>query len=163
MDLLDMVPMLKRHINQYITDSQTDSILAGYIADGIYALDWRWNRDYVVVNTTPNTYSVSPDIAAKDLRPVILMASLIFKMGNLDLARFSDGDFAYDPAQGKYNPINLDLMELDKVLPSVTSRPLVQAASHPMRGFENGYNPESYSWLTALGVLGAINGPPGTI
>lgn len=164
MNLLDMVPAFKRHVRQYVSADDTDSTLAAYVADSIYALDWRWGRTYLVTVNQPNSYSVTPDLAIKDYRPIIVMASLIYKMGNLDLARFTDGDFVYSPSEGKYNPIALDIAELDKLLPSVPSRPLAQAKSQPMRGFENAYNPESYSWLNALGVIGAIgSGPLGTI
>lgn len=163
MNLLDMVPAFKRHVRQYVSADDTDSTLAAYIADSVYALDWRWTRTYIVTVNQPNSYSVTPDLVAKDFRPIILMASLIYKMGNLDLAHWSDGDFAYSPQQGRFNPITLDIQELDKLIPNVPSRPLAQAKSQSLRGFENIYNPESAMWANALGLIGALNGPLGTV
>lgn len=151
--MLDIVPSFTRHLKQYIKEEDTDSNLAAYLADGIEALDWRWGRDYVITVTQPNTYNVTPDVAMKDKRPVILMASIIYKMGNVELAGFTDGDFAYNPQQGRNNPLATDIAELGLLVP--VGKRLGLAASAPLRGFSNGYNPESYSWLTSIGVLGA--------
>lgn len=153
MNLLDLVPAFRRQLNQYVNSSHTDSTLAAYLADAVDALNWRWVRLYVVDHTPPNTYLVNIDITAKDRRPVILMGSIIYKGAYVDLAKFSDGDFAYDPAQGRFNPIAMDLNELDKILPS-TPR-LFAASTTPLRGFSNGFNPESYSWLSAM-VIPAV-------
>lgn len=155
MNLLDLVPSLKRHLNQYVREQDTDSILAGYLADAIDALNWRWERTYVVTNTVPNTYEVAPDVVVKDKRPIILMASIIYKAGNLDLGSFKDGDFAYDPQQGRNNPFTSDINELDKLLPT-GSHKLGLAKTAALRGFQNGYNPESYTFLISLGVMGEI-------
>jgi len=154
MNLLDLVPPFKRQLKQYVKGSDTDSTLAAYLADSTEALNWRWTRSYAITFTTPNSYSVSPDVAAKDKRPIILMASIIYKMGNVELAGFRDGDFAYDPQQGRTNPIMQDIAELDKILPRAQ---LAKGKTAAMRGYSNGYNPESYSWLSSAGVFGAIN------
>lgn len=153
MNLLDLVPSFRRQISQYVTENDTDSTLAGYIADGIDALNWRWFRTYVVENPSINTYTVTPIVSDKDRRPVVLMASIIFKGSNVDLAKFRDGDFAYDPQQGKTNPLAVDIAELDKILPQTTR--LFKASTTALRGFSNGFNPESYRWLSYMGVLGA--------
>lgn len=155
MNLLDLVPSFRRHLRQFVSGADTDSNLAAYLADSIDALNWRWSRDYVVTITQPNTYNVSPDVEAKDKRPIILMASIIYKAGNTSLASFKDGDFAYDPQQGRQNPLATDIAELDKLLPLANKR-LGLAASQPLRGFSNAYNPESYLFLRAIGVIGAI-------
>lgn len=152
MNLLELVPSFKRQLRQYIRESDTDSTLAAYIADGVDALNWRWTRTYEVTIIQPNSYTVSPDVTAKDKRPMILMASIIYKTGNIDLASFHDGDFAYDPQQGRQNPLAMDIAELDKILPAATAK-LGLAKSAPLRGFSNAYNPESYSFLVGLGVL----------
>ena len=152
MNVLDLVPPFKRHINQWVVSTHTDSTLAAYLADGIEALSWRWTREYAITYTAPNTYEVSPDIVVKDKRPIILMASIIYKMGNVDLATQRDGDFAYDPQKGRINPIQDDINELDKLVPSGPS--LAKAISSPMRGFSNVLNPESYSWLVGIGAFG---------
>lgn len=153
-NLLDLVPSYKRHLRQWVLDSDTDSMLAAYLADGVEAMSWRWTRDYVVTTITPNTYSVDPDIDMKDKRPIILMASIIYKMGNVDLASFKDGDFAYDPQQGRTNPILSDVAELDKLVPAGIK--LAQAVSSPMRGFSNAFNTESYSWMLGIMIPGAV-------
>lgn len=153
MDLLELVPSFKRQLNQYIKADDTDSKLAAYLADAIDAMNWRWIRTYEVTTISPYTFTVSPTIVSKDRRPIILMASIIYKGSNVDLSRFSDGDFAYDPQQGKNNPLAVDIAELDKLLP--LGARLFKASSSPLRGFSNGYNPESYSWLAILGVAGS--------
>jgi len=153
-NLLELTPAFKRHLKQWVKTQDTDSILAAYLADGIEALAWRWERLYAITVTQPNTYSVSPDIAVRDKRPIILMASIIYKMGNVELAGFRDGDFAYDPQQGRTNPIISDIAELDKMLPLKPT--LAKAVTSPMRGFSNAFNPESYARLVDLGVLGSI-------
>lgn len=157
MNLLELVPSFKRQIRQYIRGEDTDSILAGYLADAIDALNWRWSRTYVVTNTIPNTYIVDTDITPKDIRPVVLMASIIYKVGSLDLASFKDGDFAYDPTGGRNvdSVFATELAELNDLLP-VASKRLGLAASIPLRGFSNVYNPESYSYLLAIGAFGSI-------
>lgn len=155
MNLLDLVPAYKRHLRQYVQAQDTDSNLAAYLADAIDALNWRWSRDYEVTIIQPNTYSVEPEITAKDKRPLILMASIIYKTGNIDLASFKDGDFAYDPQQGRQNPLAMDILELDKLLPLANHR-LGLAKSSPLRGFSNAYNPESYAYLAGIGLFGAI-------
>lgn len=151
MNLLSLVPAFKRHLGQYISDDDTDSQLAAYLADGIEALNFRWSRTYTITHTPPETYEVSPDIVAKDKRPVILMGAIIYKMGNLQLAGFRDQDFAYDPQQGRQNPIQVDVEELARFLPIYR---LAKAVTAPMRGFSNAYNPESYQWLNA--ILGSV-------
>lgn len=150
MNLLDLVPAFRRQLNQYVNSSHTDSTLAAYLADAIDALNWRWVRTYEVDFTPPNSYAVEPTVTAKDKRPIILMASIIYKGAYVDLAKFSDGDFAYDPAQGRFNPLAIDLDELNKILPS-TPR-LFAASTAPLRGFSNGFNPESYHWLSSVVV-----------
>jgi hypothetical protein len=154
-NLLDLVPAFRRQLRQFSQEQDTDSHLAAYLADAIDALNWRWARDYVVTFTSPNTYNVSPDVVAKDKRAIILMGSIIYKSGNTELASFKDGDFAYDPQQGRQNPLAVDISELDKMLPLANKR-LGLASSVPLRGFSNGYNPESYSFLVYSGVVGAI-------
>ncbi len=145
MNLLDMVPPFKRHLKTYIREEDTDSTLAAYLADGVEALAWRWVRDYAISTVAPNSYSVSPDIVIQDKRPIILMASIIYKMGNTSLASFRDGDFAYDPTQGRTNPVALDIAELDKLIPPIPK--LAKGFTAPIRGYANVYNPESYNWI----------------
>jgi len=142
-------------LRQFVSAADTDSNLAAYLADSVDALNWRWLRTYVVTITQPNTYNVSPEIAAKDKRAIILMASIIYKSGTMSLASFKDGDFAYDPQQGRQNPLATDIAELDKMLPLANKR-LGLAHSQPLRGFSNVYNAESYVFLRFLGVIGAI-------
>jgi hypothetical protein len=154
LNLLDIVPPFNRHLKQYRRAADTDSTLAAYLADAIEALNTRWARTYTITTIYPNTYSVTPDIAVKDKRAIILMGSLIYKMGNVNLASFRDGDFAYDPVQGRTNPIALDQAELDKILGSAPR--LATGFTAPIRGFANIYNPESYNYI--LGFYGFNSG-----
>lgn len=151
MNLLDLVPQFKRHLKQYKAAADTDSMLAAYLADAVDALQFRWSRTYAVTFVPPQSYSVSPDIVSKDKRPIILMASIIYKMGNLQLAGFKDQDFAYDPQQGRQNPIQVDIEELARFLPIYR---LARGSTTPLRGYNNVYNPESYNWL--WGGIGSI-------
>jgi hypothetical protein len=146
MNLLDLVPILERHLRQYKKKTDTASALAGYIADGIQALEYRWGRTYTITYVAPATYSVSPDILSADIRPIILMASIIYKMGNYSSVKFSDGDFSYDP-QSKTAPIILDIDELKTILPTKTAGLLATGRTAPMHGFNNIYNKDSYNWM----------------
>lgn len=145
MNLLDLVPAFERQLRQYKSPTDTDSTLAAYLADAIEALNYRWVRTYIIEYTAPNTYHVEPTIAAKDKRPIILQASIIYKMGNLDSIAFRDGDFAWNPSQGRTNPLTLDIAELDRIIPP--SAKLAQAITAPIRGYSNVYNPESYMFI----------------
>lgn len=148
MNVLTLVPSFKRHLNQYKRDDDTDSKLAAYLADGIEALAFRWSRTYGITIIEPETYFVSPDVEPKDKRPIILMASIIYKMGNIHLAGFRDGDFSYDPQQGRQNPIQVDIEELARFLPIYK---LAKARTAPMRGYSGWINPESYAfWLEGI-------------
>jgi hypothetical protein len=145
--MLDLVPALRRHLSNYIETDESDSELAAYLADGVEALAFRWDRSYVITHIPPLTFTVEPTIESKDKRPIILMASIIYKMGNLQLAGFKDGDFSYDPQQGRQNPTQMDIEELARFLPIYR---LAKAKSAPLRGFNNVINPESYQWLALL-------------
>lgn len=140
------MPPFKRHLRQYLQEDDTDSTLAAYLGDGIIALSWRWTRDYAITTIQPNTYLAEPAVVMTDLRPIILMSSIIYKMGNSSLASYRDGDFAFDPVQGRTNPIALDIAELNLVIPP-RKVPLAQAIRAPMRGFNNIYNDETYRFF----------------
>jgi len=152
MNLLDVVPPLERHIRQYRKAVDTNSSLAGYLADAIQALDHRWVRLYTVTYTAPATYTVDPDIDSGDIRPIVLMASIIYKMGNFSAVRFTDGDFSYDPttAGTNNNPIRMDIDELKARIPQTR---LATGFTAPMRGFGNIYNRENYDWTFLLDLI----------
>lgn len=148
MNLLDLVPPLRRQIRQYIS-ADTDSTLAGYIADAVDALNWRWNRSYEITTIAPNSYTVDPNISAKDKRPIILMAGIIYKMGTTSLASFKDGDFAYDPLPSRRtDPFINDLAELKDLLPSYPT--LVSGFTAPLRGYQAIWNKENYNYFWGL-------------
>lgn len=151
MNLLDLVPSLDRQLKQYRLSTHTESDLAGYLNDAIEALSYRWDRTYSIIFTAPKTYVVSPDITMRDKRPVILMAAIIYKMGNWSQAYVRDGDFAFDPRMinAQNNPLGLEIEELGLTLPP---KRLASARTSPMRGFNNDFNRESYSYL--WGILG---------
>lgn len=146
------MPSLDRQLKQYREESDTDSEMAGYLADAVEALNFRWSRSYVVTMPAPKTYLVTPDIDARDKRPVVLMASIIYKMGNWAQAYRRDGDFAIDPRtiNAGINPIVLETEELGKMIPVYK---LASAVTAPLRGFENVWNRESYSWLNILPLI----------
>jgi hypothetical protein len=137
----------------YRQEADTDSVLAGYLADAVDAISYFWTRTYQVTYVAPRTYVVDPDILAKDRRPLILMASIIYKMGNINIAAFSDGDFSYNPfPRGKdTSSISLDVNELEKY--GFIGPHLAQAVTVPLRGFNNVYNRESYDWTQIFGLF----------
>ena len=143
MNLLDLVPSFQRQLSTYILEEHTESKLAGYLADSVKALSYFWSRDYEVEFTEPETYLLNKDVDAQDERPIILMGSIIYKMGNNSMASFTDGDFSYNPPRGAWNPIDQDRKELERYIGRVR---LAKPISAPMRGFDNIYNPESYKW-----------------
>ena len=67
------------------------------------------------------------------------------------IVAFKDQDFAFDPQQGRQNPLQVDVEELARFLPIYR---LAKSSTQPMRGFSNFYNPESYEWLS--GNLGGL-------
>lgn len=152
-NLLDLVPAMDRHMRTYRQEGDTDSKLAGYLADAVDALSYFWGRTYQVTFTSPSTYVVAPDILAKDKRPLVLMASIIYKMGNINIAAFSDGDFSYNPfPRGKdTSSIALDVNELERYF---TMKPaLAHASTVPLRGFGNVFNRESYDWTAVFALF----------
>jgi len=151
MNLLDLVPILERHLRQYKKKTDTVSTFAGYIADGIQALEYRWSRTYTITYVAPATYSVSPDVVSADIRPIILMSSIIYKMGNYSLASFTDGDFSYNPQ--RTSPVTPEVEELRGILPTKTAGTLATGRTAPMRGFNNIYNNESYNWMAVYDLI----------
>lgn len=148
MNLLDLVPQFNRHLRQYRKSIDTDSTLAAYLADAVQALSHKWSRTYTVTFTEPATYTVSPDIDSGDVRTVVLMASVIYKMATFSSVRFSDGDFSYDPTS--VNPIAVDMSELNTRVPPIK---LASGSTAPMRGFNNIYNRENYDWAFVLDLM----------
>ena len=148
MNMLDLVPAFDRYLRQYRKKADTDSKMAAYLADGVEALNFRWDRAYAIDNPAPETYIVTPDIGPRDKRPVILMGSIIYKMGNYSMASFTDGDFSYNP--NRVDPSLADIAELKDMIPT---KRLVTGYTVPMRGFSNIYNTESYNWGDILAFM----------
>ncbi len=141
---LELVPAFRRQIGVYTQGTNTnDSALAGYIADAVQALMARWDRTYALTFISPATYTFEPSIEAKDIRPIILMASIIYKMGNVGLISFTDGDFSWNPNRGQDNTIGLDKDELLSYVPKYR---LASAVAGQFLGFKSIFNPESYDW-----------------
>jgi len=146
--LLDLVPAFRRQINVYTKGANTsDASLAGYLADSVQGLTTMWERDYELTFISPATYTVSPNISAGDIRPIILMASIIYKMGNLAMYNFTDGDFSWSLPRGSdYNPITMDRNELLGYVPVR----LAKARAGQLFGYKAIYNPENYDWWEAI-------------
>lgn len=140
---LTLVPAFRRQIGIYTQGTTTDSYLAGYISDAVQALMFRWDRDYSIDFISPATYNISPDVEQKDIRPIILMASIIYKMGNVGLASFTDGDFSYNPHKGSANSLEIDRNELLSYIPKAK---LASPTTGALLGFGGWFNPESYIW-----------------
>jgi hypothetical protein len=145
----------------YQNAKDTDSTLAAYLADGAEALMLKWSRAYAITYVAPNSYGIDPNVAPRDKRPIILMGSIIYKMGNVRLASFRDQDFSYNPSQ-VMNPIQQDIVELEKYLPKAQ---LAKAVSAPMRGYNNMINPESFNRILfgSLSTTGNNTGADGLV
>lgn len=152
MDLLDLVPAFQRHLGRYKNSEDTESTLAAYLADAIQALMLRWDRDYVITPEGALTFLVEPTVVPQDNRPIILMASIIYKTAQgSGLAAYIDGDFSYNPLKGTSNPISLDREELLGYLGKAPR--LAQAVSAPLRGYAYAFNKESYVQFLAGGWI----------
>lgn len=151
-NLLDLVPSFERQLRKYKNADDTESTFAAYLADAVQALMLRWDREYIVTYITPLTFTVDPDIAQSDYRPIILMASIIYKSAlAAGLAAITDGDFSYVPLKGAANPIDLDRKEL---LTYLSDKPrLVAAQSAPLRGYAFVFNKESYNFFLSGGWI----------
>lgn len=148
---LTLVPAFRRQIGVYTQGTTTsDSALAGYIADAVQALLPRWDRGYDIEFISPMTYHITPDLENKDIRPIILMASIIYKMGSVGMISFTDGDFSWNPNKGSDNTIDMDRQELLSYIPKVQ---LAGATAGQFLGFKSVYNPESYNWLEACAFI----------
>lgn len=151
-NLLDLVPAFQRQVGKYTDSEGTESLYAAYLADAVQALMFRWERGYLVEFISPQTYLVDPTIEQKDYRPIILMASIIYKAANVPLAAFQDGDFSYNPLKGISNPLEIDRAELLLYLGS--SVKLAKAVSVPLWGYGYAFNREGYNrfisggWIT---------------
>jgi hypothetical protein len=141
---LELVPAFRRQIGVYSQgQNHSDSVLAGYIADAVQALMYRWDKEYSVEFISPATYHIEPDIEQKDIRPIVLMASIIYKMGTIGLVAFTDGDFSYNPHKGSGSAMEADRLELLNYVPKIR---LAAPSVGTFMGFNNWFNPESYIW-----------------
>lgn len=146
---LELVPAFRRQISVYTHGETTsDSALAGYISDAVQALMYRWDKEYSIEFNAPQTYFISPDVEQRDIRPIILMASIIYKMGVVSSVSFQDGDFSYNPRGAAAN-LAADKEELLNYVPS---KRLAVPSVGQFLGFDNWINPESYVWM-ALNYL----------
>lgn len=141
---LALIPAFRRQIGVYAQGNTTnDSALAGYIADAVQALMYKWDKTYSIEYTPPHTYHITPDVEQRDIRPIILMASIIYKMGSMSLVSFTDGDFSWNPHRGGLSAIDSDRTELETYVPKVR---LASAVAGSFIGFNSWYNPEAYVW-----------------
>ena len=144
---LELVPALRRQVSVYTKGANTnDSALAGYIFDAIQALMIRWNRTYTLTFISPATYNVTPTVEPKDIRPIILMASIIYKSGAISVANFTDGDFSWH-GQQITGSIDSDRTELLLYVPKMR---LAVPSAGKFLGFKSIYNPENYDWAGTL-------------
>lgn len=140
---LDLVPAFRRQIAVYTHGTNTnDSALAGFIFDAVQALMLRWSSTYELTFISPQTYIITPDVAPQDVRPIILMASIIYKSGSLSLISFTDGDFIWN-ARGARDTIQADREELLSYVPKYK---LAAPVAGQFLGYKSIYNPESYAW-----------------
>lgn len=149
MNALELVPAFRRQAGVYTHGSNTtDSALAGYIADSVQALSGLWpDKTYEVEFISPQTYIITPDISAGDIRPVILMASIIYKMGNISIMSYVDGDFSWN-TRGALGTqlIGAETKELKLYIPVSLAR----AVAGQFLGYKAIFNPENFDWRASL-------------
>jgi len=153
MNALELVPAFRRQTGVYIRGTNTsDSVLAGYIADAVQGLTTMWAPDkvYDVTFTSPATYNITPDITPGDIRPVILMASIIYKMGNISIMSYVDGDFSWN-TRGSLGTqlIENERKELLGYIPVILARAVVGQ----FMGYKAIYNPENVNWGDIMGYV----------
>ena len=157
MNALDLVPAFRRQIGVYTHGSNTsDSALAGYIADAVQALTSMWGggQVYEVEFTSPMTYNITPDVAAGDIRPIILMASIIYKMGTISILSYVDGDFSWN-TRGSLGTQLTDA-ERKELLGYVPVK-LAKAVAGQFLGYKSVYNPENFDWTLVYNYLWSWN------
>ena len=148
---LELVPAFRRQIGVYTQGTTTiDSALAGYIADAVQALGPRWGKDYEIEFISPATYILTPDVAPGDIRPILLMASIIYKIGTISTVSFTDGDFSWNT---RGNIGQFAQADRDELLLYVPKARLASAVVGTFNGFRSIYNPESYDWAFAQGYV----------
>jgi len=149
MNALELVPAFRRQVGVYTRGTNTaDAALAGYIADAVQALGGAWpDKGYEVQFISPQTYLITPDIAPADIRPVLLMASIIYKMGNISILSYVDGDFSWN-TRGSLGTqlIANELKELQIYTPVL----LAKAVAGQFLGYKSIYNPENFDWRVSL-------------
>lgn len=149
MNALDLIPAFRRQVGVYTHGTNTtDSALAGYVADAVQALTVYWpDKTYEVEFISPQTYNISPDIVPGDIRPVILMASIIYKMGNISILSYVDGDFSWN-TRGSLGTqlIANEMAELKPYTPVL----LAKAVAGQFLGFKSVFNPENFDWRITL-------------
>lgn len=146
MNALELVPAFRRQIGVYTQGTNTsDSALAGYIADSVQGLISMWSggQAYDVEFISPQTYIITPDVEAKDIRPIILLAAIIYKMGNVSIMSYVDGDFSWNTR----GSLGAQLIENEKKeLLGYVPVKLAQAVAGQFLGFSSIYNPENFDW-----------------
>ena len=153
MNALDLVPAFRRQVGVYTRGTNTsDSALAGYIADAVQGLTSMWGggQEYEIEFISPQTYTITPDVAAKDIRPIILMAAIIYKMGSISILSYVDGDFSWNTR----GSLGTQLIESErKELLGYVPVKLAKAAAGQFFGFKSIFNPESYDWRSIYNYI----------
>lgn len=153
MNALELIPAFRRQIGVYTRGTNTsDAALAGYIADSVQALSsmWAGGQEYTVEFISPATYIITPDVEAKDIRPIILMASIIYKMGSISIMSYVDGDFSWNTRGSLGTQLVAD--ERKELLTFVPVR-LAKAVAGQFLGYASIYNPENFDWRVAYNYI----------
>lgn len=157
------MPITGTNLSQYIerlrlhlgdTDSTSyrymDSWLETSLVASVEALMPRWNYKYIFdgndVKRNPNSsqfiFQSPPIIERGDVRPIILMASIIIKEGSLESSSWNfgswrDAEISYSNIEGsraKDASLRRDIDELNSILPERTKR-----LAQPKKGHLPGY------------------------
>lgn len=151
-NLYEYVERLRLHLGDTTEGSYryTDEWLETALVSAVEAIMPRWNFKYLI-DTSNNVYRnpnhrflfASPPLVERaDVRPIVLMASIIIKEGSLEshswnFASWRDAEISYsnlESSRSKDASLSRDIEELDSILPDRSKR-----LAQPKKGHLPGY------------------------
>lgn len=159
-NLYEYVERLRLHLGDtdYSNYRYMDEWLRVALISSAEALMPRWNYKYLLTNEeddiyrNPHTRFLFPEppvIQRGDVRPLILMGSIIIKEGSLEnqswnFASWRDAEIAFsnlEASRSKDRSLERDIGELSKILPERVSR-----LAQPTKGHLPGYKGNPYEY-----------------
>lgn len=154
-NLYEYIERLRLHLGDTNSSSYRymDEWLRVALISATEALMSRWNYKYLLTNAEDDVYRnpnirflfpEPPVIQRGDVRPLILMGSIIIKEGSLEnsswnFASWRDAEIAFsnlEASRSKDRSIDRDINELDDILP-IRSKRLAQPKKGHLPGYKN--------------------------